>query len=148
MSSFYGTVNDADDFFTARLNTSAWFDTSPGDRAKALLGATELIDRLNYIGDKTDANQDLQFPRDGDTDVPLAIEQACYWIALELLSDYDPETEANLIPVVQDTWVATTKYDRSFLPRRLAAGIPSDRAWQLLYPYLRDPSNIQLIRGN
>jgi hypothetical protein len=146
--SYYGTVNDADDFFGQHLNTSAWFDTSPADRAKALLGATELIDRLNYAGSKTLADQGQQFPRDGDTDVPTPILQACYWIALRLVEGIDTETEADLTNVVQDTWVATTKYDRSFMPRRLAAGIPSDKAWQLLYSYLRDPGNVQLVRGN
>jgi hypothetical protein len=146
--SYYGTVNDADDFFSQHLNTSAWFDTSPTDRAKALLGATELIDRLNYVGDKTDPNQALEFPRNGDTDVPTPILQACYWIALRLIDGIDPETEAELINISQNTWAATTTYDRSFVPRRIAAGIPSDRAWQLLYPYLRDPGAIQIFRSN
>jgi hypothetical protein len=146
--SYYGTVNDADDYLGGYLNTSAWFETSPPDRAKALRGATDLIDRLNYVGDKTDAHQELQFPRGGDAEVPTPVLQACYWIALRLIDGVDPETEADLVNTIQDGWVATAKYDRSFIPRRLAAGIPSDKAWQLLYPYLRDPGNIALLRSN
>jgi|GEM_PF-1445387 len=50
MSSYYGTLSGANDYFDNRLHSESWGDSSTADRPKALLEATRLIDSLNYRG--------------------------------------------------------------------------------------------------
>ena len=52
MSSYYGTIADANTYFSSRLHSESWSDSTPSDRPKALLEATRLIDSLNYKGVK------------------------------------------------------------------------------------------------
>lgn len=118
----YGTVNEGNAFFSARLHSYDWDNASVADRLAALVQATELIDQFDYVGQKytvqaaldaieavngdstTDANkevlrlanlaQPLSFPRgSATTDVPVEIETACYLIAKALLSGRDPDVD-------------------------------------------------------
>jgi hypothetical protein len=116
---YYGTVNEANTFFSTRLWTYDWDNASVADRAKALQHATDLIDQFDYVGQKyavailygtstapltpTDAeiraaelSQPLQFPRGEDADasstIPTEVEQACYLIAKALMTR-DPEAD-------------------------------------------------------
>ena len=50
MSSYYGTLSEANDYFDSRLHSESWNDSVPSDRPKALLEATRIIDSLNYRG--------------------------------------------------------------------------------------------------
>lgn len=59
----YISVADADTYFTDRLFATAWTALSAGDKAKALIMATQQIDRLTFKGQKVTVGQTLQFPR-------------------------------------------------------------------------------------
>ena len=48
----YGSVEEADAYFAMRLHEQAWTNADPADRPKALLGATRIIDALNFKGDR------------------------------------------------------------------------------------------------
>lgn len=85
VSDFYGTLQEAQDYFDNRLHEKAWSKAKPLDRPKALRAATIIIDTLAYKGDKAavaaykkatpagqwteagiraaDASQALEFPR-------------------------------------------------------------------------------------
>jgi hypothetical protein len=49
---YYGTVDEGDAYFAARLHEAAWSGADPADRPKALLAATRIIDSLNFKGYK------------------------------------------------------------------------------------------------
>jgi hypothetical protein len=49
----YATEFEAQEYFNNRLNTRAWDSAGGDDRGAALSMATELIDRLNFMGEKT-----------------------------------------------------------------------------------------------
>lgn len=145
----YGDVPAADSYFTERLQTDAWDNANDTDKFKALAMATRAIDRLNYAGDKTDADQELQFPRGGDTDVPDAILIATYECALALLDGYDPNIEIeNLAISSQGFAEVRDTYDRSFALEHIRSGIPSVVAWSYIKPYLRDPNYFTISRVN
>jgi hypothetical protein len=145
----YGSVGDADNYFYAHINYSDWADATKEDKWRCLATATRLIDRLNFVGQKADADQALQFPRSGATKVPIAIEQACYELALKLHMGLDPDTEARQLSVrLQGYGGSRTDYDRTFVPDYVRAGIPSQVAWNLLYPYLRDPNALSVVRSS
>jgi len=165
---YYGSVAEADDYFSMRLHESAWTAAMAGDRPKALWAATLIIDALNFKGKKStvytllasdssasdediraaEASQPLEFPRGEDTEVPEAIRTACYEIAHALLDGKDPELELeNLGIVSQGFGSVRTTYSRSQIPiEHIINGIPSAQAWRLLKPFLRDDEAIKLSR--
>lgn len=159
----YGTLSEANNYFDNRLRSVAWRRARKEDKKSALHEATQMIDRLNFIGTKTDSNQVHQFPRGPkqiigisicvdtirplDTDVPLDIKYACFEVAIKLIQGYDPDKEADILAVNSQSYSnARTGYDRTFVPDYMRAGIPSFRAWTYLKPYLRNPEEINLVR--
>lgn len=170
--SYYGTINDANEYFANRLYSDAWLNAAVTDRPKALIAATRIIDTLNFKGDKAavyawdlanpngtpggteandriaDASQPLQFPRDDDTAVPDDICRACYEIAIALLDGKDPEIELENLRVNTESYGGTrTAYgtDLTYV-QHLINMIPSSLAWRILRPYLRDENQIRLCR--
>jgi hypothetical protein len=164
----YGTVTDGDTYFSYKLHETVWSAANANDRHLALIAATKIIDALNFKGDKhtlfistyaevgdvvylaANASQNLEFPRDGDTTVPLQIEHACYEIARSLLDGRDPETELEALSMTSQGYAALkTQYIREGLPmEHIVNGVPSFAAWCLLRPFLRDVSSFQVNRAS
>jgi len=143
----YATIVEAQAYFDGRLNTDPWDDATDANKNKALIMATTLIDRLNYRGEKADSDQELQFPRGYDTEVPQDIKNACAEVALALLDGVDPEMEfENLRMKSQAYGVVRSTYDTNRTPEHYVAGIPSSLAWRFLKPYLRSPYTVDRHR--
>src|SRR5690554_5479363 len=115
-ATYYGSVAEAHAYFQVRLHERAWSEASPVDRPKALWAATQIIDTLNYKGEKhavwllgscptadqvraANEAQPLEFPRGSDTEVPRDIRVACYEIAHSLLDGKDPEQELEALGI-------------------------------------------------
>lgn len=159
--SYYGSLGSADLFFSNRLNVRRWTNSSNADKIKALTMATQIIDRLNFAGEKATTGQVLQFPRKNeytnpitlieaetaDGNVPSDIKIATYLVAYKLLDGYDPDIQANILSVAMSKYQSTqTYYDRSVVQDYMQAGIPSSEAWNYLRPYLRDSREVELSR--
>jgi hypothetical protein len=165
---YYGTLTKAGNYFASRLHTSAWDDASNTDRLKALAMATRYVDRLNFKGQKAvvytlleldaestdsairvaEASQELEFPRDDDTVVPVDIETACYEIVLALLDGVDPDIELENLGIATHSYAGVrTAYNRDQQPiEHLIHGIPSPLAWRYLKPFLRTGREYKLSR--
>jgi hypothetical protein len=144
---YYGDLVHANLFFSQRLNVRKWETATANYKQKSLIMATQLIDRLNFVGSKSDASQILQFPRDGDVNVPGDIKIATYHIAYMLLDGYDPEIEAAKLTKTMSKYQSVQSfYERDFIPEYKLAGIPSAQAWSYLKPYLRDTKDLELER--
>lgn len=144
---FYGSVQNADNYFYLHEKYADWACHSREDKLRFLTSASRRIDRLNFICQKADENQLLQFPRTGDTRVPVVIEQATYELAMKLGTGIDPDTEAeNLSRTISLYGSMRSVYDRSFVPEYTRCGIPSQTAWNLLYPYLRSNLHLEILR--
>lgn len=147
--SAYATIEYCDDYFSRRLWTAAWDDSLAGDQQKALYHATDIIDGLNFAGDKADDEQENQFPRGDDTEVPDAIKKATCLLALALLDGAEPNKDfENLFKSSASFGGVRTTYESTPVAGHLASGVPSYEAWRLLFPFLRDPSVIDLRRVN
>lgn len=85
MSESYCTIEEANEYFAGRLHAESWGETSDADKEKALRQATKTIDRQPLRGRKTDTAQTLAFPRHPDTEVPVAVKDACCEVVLALL---------------------------------------------------------------
>ncbi len=143
----YLTIADAQTYMDTRLHVEAWEEASDTDKDKALIMATRIIDGFNYLGDKSDEDQDNQFPRGGDIEVSEAIEQACAEIALRLLEEIDPDMEIQNSSMQSSAFASVkTTYNREFVPEHQVNGVPSPTAWSLLKPYLRDVNGIAINR--
>lgn len=171
MSQAYVTADEANAYFAERLHSAVWDNASPVDQTKALLAATRAIDNLNFKGYKStvatllsgvfdvsevdpsairtaEAAQELEFPRGTDTQVPSAIQRACFEIAYALLDGVDPDTELENLAVVSQGYAGIrTTYNRIQQPiEHLIAGIASATAWRLLKPFIRDGQAIKTSR--
>lgn len=143
----YMTIAEGDTYFGTRLNTEPWDIAADADKTSALTMATEAIDRLNYLGDKTDSDQVNQFPRDADTVVPDDIKKACAECALLFLDGFDVELEFEQLNMVSQGYAnVRSTYDRTTPPPHIVAGIPSSVAWRYLSPYLRDVNSFVINR--
>jgi len=143
----YISVSAATDYFSRRLNTEAWDNAIGSDCEKAIAMATDAIDRLNFVGSKTDSAQLNQFPRQGDLVVPQDIQEACAELAMRFLDGIDPDLEFdNLTMVSQGYANVRSTYDRTNPPEHVVAGIPSITAWRKIKPYLLNPREVTLNR--
>ena len=167
-TSYYGTLEEADEYFANRLHESAWSNADEADKPRALWAATQIIDALNFKGNKhpvyellqqnprasvreiqlAETSQALEFPRGADTDVPEAIRRACYEIAHSLLDGKDPELELEALGILSQGYSSVkTTYSRDHVPiEHIVNGIPNAMAWRLIRPFLRDADEIQLSR--
>lgn len=168
----YGNLMEANNYFDNRLRTKEWKRAKKEDKMAAMREATQMIDRLNFAGNKTDSLQVHQFPRQPttaptqiiinesgipvslastldppDTVIPEDIKKACFEIAIKLIQGYDPDKEADLLSTQSHSYSGVrTAFVRDFIPDYMRAGIPSFRAWSYLRPFLRDPAECSLTR--
>jgi hypothetical protein len=77
---------DASSYFDERLNVGAWTAAVSDDRARALISATRWVDTQWFKGDKATKEQALEFPRDGDDVIPVAVQWAVCEVVLALLA--------------------------------------------------------------
>jgi len=149
LSTHYGTLTEADEYFGQRLNVQSWDLATNNDRTKSLFMATRAIDRLNFAGEKYLSTQELQFPRGDDTEVPVEIRLAAYECALKYLEGVDMDMEARNLGIAANSFGGTrTTFQEDFVSEYLRAGIPSVEAWYYLQPFLRDPGDLNLSRGS
>lgn len=146
----YVTNSEANDYFqNSRYNAGLWNATGEPDKTKLLFEATQLIDNLNFSGDKADEDQELEFPRGDDDDIPEDIKIACYEIAYAILAGRDVEYEAELLgQTTASSQIGRLVVDPDTVNLAKIHLIPSIKAWMKLRPYLRNGSVITLSRIN
>lgn len=144
----YGSVEGANRYFSEQLYGQLWSIQTLETMQKALMTATRAIDTLRFAGRKTHSGQPLEYPRNGDTEVPEALRRATYEEALALLKGIDPVTEAGSLFVVSRDFgrKVRTDYDVAHSAEHLVAGIASFRAWNLLKPFLNPAREVTLRR--
>ena len=146
-ASHYGTLTEADTYFGQRLQTRDWDLATVTDRNKALYMATRAINRLNFAGNKSDADQELEFPREDDTEVPVPIRIACYECAIAFLQGRTLDQDLKDLSLASTSFGGVRDtYFEGYVPEHIRAGIPSAEAWVHLRPFLRDPYHFTISR--
>jgi hypothetical protein len=134
---------------TARLVTDAWDALENAKKDVALQQATDVLENLSYQGEMTEATQDLQFPRGGDTVIPTPIKNACCEIAYAFADGIDLEYEYDNLRMVSQGFAnvrSTYKSDPAVLPEHHLNGVPSIVAWRLIKPFLRPMDALTIER--
>ena len=126
----YSTDTKFDTYWNLRLDRRGILSKfSASDKTKALFEATQLIDNLNFEGDKLDSDQDDEFPRTGQTEVPTSIEEAANEIAYALLDGRDVEFELETMDTKGISLGAARKSSsQKFISEAKVHGIPSEKA--------------------
>ena len=82
----YVSASEADTYFQDRMGAEEWEALSTADKEKTLVSATDMLDSLcTWNGEKTTPTQPLEFPRDGDIEVPVDIKTSQINIALAMV---------------------------------------------------------------
>lgn len=99
----YADTDAADEYLEADFNASAWRGATDDEKARALVSATRVLDRVTWAGDKAESDQALAWPRtdtniDGveDDEVPTDIVNASIELANAILigTDVANQTQA------------------------------------------------------
>lgn len=103
-SNSYVTVAEADDYFTSRLNSSAW-DTASKDAA-LITAAYDLDDAFDWVGDRASDTQFMEWPRlyvdDVDsTEIPWDVKRAQMELALAYVEGGVSSTQTNSVDEVK-----------------------------------------------
>lgn len=94
----YITVVDADAYFLERYGASSWAVLTEANKTAALITAVPVLESYCvWEGDKTEEDQDLEFPRDGETTVPQDIINAQCEIAFNIVANGGPD----IVPAYQ-----------------------------------------------
>lgn len=64
-NSYIATIEEADNFLDARLNSDAWTGANADDKNRALLMAAARMQSENWLGNRATATQRLAWPRVG-----------------------------------------------------------------------------------
>jgi len=148
----YADVTYADAYFAERMGSDVWTSTETADKEKSLKHGTRLIDRCDFVLEKTDEDQEREFPRNGDTEIPDEVKQANCEVALELLKGRLPEeTMVKKTGIASESVGDTSRsYNEGGATQNIgiASGLPSMAAAQLLKDWLVNPEELDLIRVN
>lgn len=142
----YITRTNADTYFTERYPSDLWDAATNDTKDKILIVATKIIDTLNFFGEKTNSSQEREFPRDGDTEVPQDILDACCEIAYALLDGVDIEKEYNKLMISSTSLDVASITFNNQMSQHIVAGVPSLTAWRKLLPYLRRYDTFDVVK--
>jgi len=148
---YYGTVAEGDFYHIPRMHSWDWTNATTYDKVRSLYSAKNLMDKFNYIGDKVDEAQGLEFPRTrtlydgtvceigGTSGIPMNIKTAAYLIGEALLGGRDPEADFEAQNVKVETFgPVRTEFATDKGPmQHIANMIPSPAAWALIRPFLK-----------
>jgi hypothetical protein len=135
----YVTKEEAEIYFTSRLHVDPWLDASDSDKQATLAMATRAIDRLTLKGRKAALGQSLAFPRHPDTDVPVAVKDACCEEALALLGRGNSQRRKLQQEGVQSFTLGNMSETYA---AGAGGGLISQEAKELLKPWLLGSVNI------
>jgi hypothetical protein len=93
-------------YFKDRVDTAAWDEADGSTKSRALVSATDILDRMSWAGIPVDPSQPLSFPRTGYyqdpktnsvqeiVGTPERIEKATFELALHLLANEDSQASS------------------------------------------------------
>lgn len=99
-SESYVSVETADAYHAKRAGWSEWDALTNDERVRALIGATDLLERLTYWGEPYSSTQALKFPRvyrtaSSGLAIPREIEAAVCELALSVATSNTARSQAS-----------------------------------------------------
>ena len=100
----YVTVAEADAYHAIRPSATTWAALTEPEKEQRLVAASDYLDsQYIFTGKKTDPSQPREFPRNGETEVPMAIKKAVFELALQdsLTSNASAEVKREKVDVLE-----------------------------------------------
>lgn len=104
----YADVVEADEYAAAAIHATAWRAADETTKEMALVTSTRLLDRQAWVGEKTDADQELEWPRSNtgvegieDDVVPQQVVDASIEIAIALVDGSQMQTQQSTANNIQ-----------------------------------------------
>lgn len=157
----YATVEQADAYFNARINSAEWAEFTAEEKPKLLLAASDYIDfSYRFKGSKTDPLQMREFPRTGiqgvdHAKIPDRVIYACCELAL-IAGNNSAEGGNGLDVDIKEMAekrvkvdVIEVEYDAGLLAKygsKYGTGL-NNTVDNLLYPFLWSGTSIPMLRG-
>lgn len=88
------TLEDAEDYFDCRFNSSDWYSLEDSEKEKLLTTASQALSRFDYVGSPQDTAQPLAFPR--DYEIPQDIKDAVCEEAYARINSADDVHKKNI----------------------------------------------------
>lgn len=132
----YVTVAEADTYFGDRWGSDSWAILTEENKESLLISAcSQQTYYCSWAGDPTDTEQDLPFPRNGDTEVPQPIKDAQCEIAINMLASGSfNQSSANSLTKLKAGSVELNWHDSASTTN----SIFSDYSSKLMAPYCDD----------
>lgn len=144
----------ADDHLDADFGAAAWRAASEPEKARALVTAKRVLDRLLWRGTKTDEDGEAAWPRTGisgvDSDeIPLAICQANAELASALIDGTDIVNMTSTGSIEKRVKAGSVEVENFRAIGLAGEEYPLPKGpWKLISPYLQGASSATGARSN
>lgn len=145
----YADLVFANAYFAERTETEFWDLSDDATKQKALCEATRYIDTLPFIGQKTDFEQKREWPRDGDTDWPYDVSEACAEAANEIIRGRSLGAQQTKAGVASESvGDASVSYagDAASSSLGINEGVIGPLVYRFLAPWLEDRDSFRIVR--
>lgn len=96
----YVSLAEADDYHQQRASFESWQALDEAQKQRRLVSASDYLDiAYRFTGEKSDPAQLRQFPRKGDSDIPLVVKYAVCELALQAELNQNPEQKMSSVKV-------------------------------------------------
>jgi len=149
----YASVSDTDTYISRWHDSSAWASANTAEKERALLKATRFIDSHNFVGQVTDPDQALSWPRgfvgavDGrvvaSDEIPRRVKEATMEAAMRVVEGdtLQPDHDGGTIKRERKQIGSLSKDTEFASPRGAGKTFSVIRA--LLRPYLQTSRGLQ-----
>ena len=96
---------DASLYFQERYDSQKWFELTDEEQEQLLITASKRINRFDFVGEKADESQPMEFPR--DYDIPQDIKDAVCEEAISLAQNSENIHEENIKAGIQSISLGT-----------------------------------------
>ena len=143
----YVTLEDCTTYLSTELWAEDWLNATPANQQKAINKGAQIIDSIQYVGEKLLDAQDNEFPRDHQEATPQDIIDANCLIALKLIEGRIPELDFGNGRIKSDSLASgKTTYEVFSTPQHMLYGVPSYDAWVKMVKFVDLDKVIELDR--
>lgn len=145
----------AEQYLAVDTSAIGWAAGDATDRSKWLVQATRILDRQSWRGDKTEAANELAWPRTGisgidSATIPIQIEQATAELASQMANGYDAAGQATTAEGIRRQKAGSVEQE-FFAPG--TAGVAVGQrfplpVWELIAPFLEGGGAGELFGGS
>ena len=135
-SNSYVTLEEANEIIEGVYDNKEWQNLTNEQKTVALINAAKKIDNMYFKGKKLSDNQEMQFPRDWETDVSEKVKMAQCYEALEICRYNYSRAKEQSAGVVSRSMESVSVTYSGKEPKKYGGKLLSEDAFNFLRSYL------------